>query len=120
MQLAGKLPVSVRFKGKEAHLNLYVVTGAGASVLGRDWFSAFDIKVSGVHAVSPRTLNDIIAKHDKVFKGTLNGHVGTPLHIDLNQEATPKFLKCRPVPSLYGLRYTRSWTNFKLRTFWSQ
>lgn len=98
MQLAGKVPVNVQFKGREARLELYVVTGGGASLLGRDRFPTLEIKVSGVHSVSLETHKDFIANHKQVFRGQLDGHIGEPLHIDLKQNAAPKFLKSRPVP----------------------
>lgn len=55
MQLDGKLPVNVQFKGREARLGLYVVIRRGASLLGQDRYPALNIKISGVHVVSSET-----------------------------------------------------------------
>lgn len=45
-----------------------------------------------------RTIEDTLAKFSAVFDYALSGHSGPPGHIDLAEDTTPKFLKCRQMP----------------------
>lgn len=97
MKLLGCCPVEVQLYHKIAPLYLHVVQGKGASLLGREWFQALDIRITGINTLTPSKLDGIMKPDGSVFDGLWDKHTSEPLKVHLQLEATPKFLK-REVP----------------------
>lgn len=104
LDIMGTLEVDVTYKTREARLPLLVVKGTGTSLLGRDWFPALGIGLSGVKQLSEeRTLRQqpvsvVVAEFPEVFKEGLGKSKGLPVRIEVAPAATPRFLKARQVP----------------------
>ncbi|XP_037518126.1 uncharacterized protein K02A2.6-like [Rhipicephalus sanguineus] len=99
----GSAQVRVRFKSKDYVLPLLIMKGTGCNLLGRDWFSALNIRVHGINQVAEpgQEIQEVLARHPDVFKEGIDGYVGPLVHLDLEEGATPKFCKARPVPLAY-------------------
>ena len=101
--MVGKLMVKVQYQGQEEELSLFVVAGDGPSLLGRDWLAKLKLEWKHIFNVQAQeSLQDVLQRHDMVFKpelGRIKG-VGAKLHI--NTVARPRFYKPRSV--LYALR----------------
>ena len=98
----GKANVPVHLNGQTAHLDMYVVPLDGPSLFGRDWLYALKLnwhEIKSVRAVSsPSTLQTVLDKHDTVFLPELGKMKGINAHLNLKENAQPKFLKARSVP----------------------
>lgn len=62
--------------------------------------------MTGIHNVSKEKKRNkekgILNKFPSLTSRTLEGHKGTPIHIELKENAQPKFFKARRIP--YGLQ----------------
>lgn len=79
---------------------LLVVHGDRASLLGRNWFASLGIGVAGTHQTStgPAALQPLLDKFRSVFNADLTSYTGLPVHLELLEGVTTKFVKTRPVP----------------------
>lgn len=97
----GVINCSVHFENKTKPLDLYVIKDAvGPPLLGRDFFKAFNLKISNLHhlSVSP-DLNHLINKYGNVFSAGIGTFVKSCIKINLKDSAiTPKFFRARPLP----------------------
>uniref|UniRef100_A0A5S6QL73 RNA-directed DNA polymerase n=1 Tax=Trichuris muris TaxID=70415 RepID=A0A5S6QL73_TRIMR len=93
-----QIEVKVQFSSQKCRLPLLVVKGLGASLLGRDWFQALGISVLGVNQVIRKCYDSLLSRYSALFNEDINAYRGPPVSIELECGATPKFLKCRPVP----------------------
>ncbi|XP_064465546.1 uncharacterized protein K02A2.6-like [Ornithodoros turicata] len=98
LQVRGKARVHVKLQHTEAELDLYVVAGCGVSLLGRDWFEPLGISVTGINTVAATECQALLDEFKEVFQGNMTGHEGNPIHIDVQRNTAPKFLKSRTVP----------------------
>ncbi|KAL2086779.1 hypothetical protein ACEWY4_017838 [Coilia grayii] len=94
----GKIVVNVEYHGATHSLPLLVIQGHGTSLLGRDWFGALGIDVSGVYQVRQHMPLSILEKHAEVFGEKLGAYRGPPVSIDVDASVSPKFFKARAVP----------------------
>ncbi|XP_049883119.1 uncharacterized protein LOC126378773 [Pectinophora gossypiella] len=100
VHLLGRTVLPVRYKDIDYELSLLVAKGSGPNLLGRDWLMHLGITMN-INFVSNgdyAELENIIATHHEVFKDGLGTYRGDPVAIHLRPNATPKFLKARPVP----------------------
>ena len=98
--------------------DLYVVSGRGPSLLGRNWLSVIKLDWASIKAVrvSKSALDKLMEKYSEVFKdsnGTILKHTAW---LGLKSEASPQFCHPRPVP--FSIRFfgwscqlVRSWTD---------
>ncbi|XP_034780493.2 uncharacterized protein K02A2.6-like [Acipenser ruthenus] len=98
LKVIGSMQVDVQYNEARNHLPLLVIKGHGTSLLGRDWFDALGISVSGVHQVQQQSVSTILEKYSSVFKEELGACPGPPVTIEVDPTVAPKFLKARPVP----------------------
>ncbi|XP_037505702.1 uncharacterized protein LOC119382034 [Rhipicephalus sanguineus] len=92
LDTVGSAQVRVRFKSKDYVLPLLVMKGTGCNLLGRDWFSALNIRVHGINQVAEpsQEIQEVLARHPDVFKEGIDGYVGPLVHLDLEEGATTK------------------------------
>ncbi|XP_064469696.1 uncharacterized protein K02A2.6-like [Ornithodoros turicata] len=98
LDILGSTTVVVQSRRKKCMLPLLVIRGSGASLLGRNWFRPLQIEVSGINYVNGDCLERILEEHKEVFGKDIQGHRGDRVDIQLQDRATPKFCRARPVP----------------------
>lgn len=100
IMIRGETCVTVTYNGEEIHgLPLIVVECEGQSIVGRNWFRALGIVVSGVHAIrSSPTIADVLKEYAEVFSETLGCYTGPPVKLELVPGAQPRALSPRNVP----------------------
>lgn len=76
---------------------LLVVGNDGNTLLGRDWFQPLGIEVIALDSVNTVGSN-IVSRYQDVLGSTFPGAKLPELHIELYEDAKPKFLKSRSVP----------------------
>ncbi|KMQ89188.1 hypothetical protein RF55_11202 [Lasius niger] len=105
LQVIGATNVLVRHRQIKKLLPIVVTNEThGPNLLGRNWFAELGITMTGIHKVSEKENNgnNILKKFPSLTLKTLEGHKGTPIHIELKDNAHPKFFKARRIP--YGLQ----------------
>ncbi|KAL3988098.1 5-hydroxytryptamine receptor 3 [Sarotherodon galilaeus] len=100
---------SVKYKQQKKHLLLVVVEGDGPSLLGRAWLEEIKLDWSEVknsrinrklHQVktTEKTLQQVLSKHENVFKEELGTLKGMKAAIHVKSDATPRFFRPHSVP----------------------
>ncbi|KMQ86677.1 reverse transcriptase family protein [Lasius niger] len=69
------------------------IRGKGTSLLGRNWFNALEISLTGIHHIQEK--QEI---REAVFAEGLGSYTGAPINIEINSDVKPIFLKSRAVP----------------------
>lgn len=98
--LLGQATVRVQHRDIARDLDLIGAKGSGPNLLGRDWLRPLDITLN-INFISDADLHEVekvTLKYEEVFKDGLGTYRGHPVAIHLKPDATPKFLKARPVP----------------------
>ena len=102
MSVAGKMKVEVRYHSKVYNLQLYVVDGDDPSLFGRDWLLVVKLDWKGLRIskvlTSKGSLEVLLDKHKEVFEEGLGKMNTFEADLHLKPNASPKFLKARPVP----------------------
>lgn len=104
INVAGKCSVDVVYQGQlYPNLCLFVVESAGAPLLGRDWLSKIQLDWAGVKSLYSQgsvkqQVSELKAKYPALFDGTLGKVRGVEAKLELQEGATPRFFKPRPVP----------------------
>ena len=93
----GTVEVWVKHKDESVKLPLLVVEGSGPTLFGRDWLSHIIVDWQKVYQVRESKLKEVINKHHDVFNSTLGKLEGFKAKIHIENTATPKFHKPRPV-----------------------
>jgi len=97
--MPGFAPVQVRYGKLDVNLIIHVARGNGDPVVGRDWFPQLGIGIVGINATTvSKTIAQILEEKKAVFDDVITGHDGPLIHINIQENAQPKFLKARPVP----------------------
>ncbi|XP_023809022.1 uncharacterized protein K02A2.6-like [Oryzias latipes] len=96
----GAAKVKVQHGGSVKNLAVVVVKGPGASLLGRGWIKALKIDWEKVNSVleGEEALQEVLVKHETVFKEELGKLKGFSAKICVKKEANPQFYKPRSVP----------------------
>ncbi|XP_061570028.1 uncharacterized protein K02A2.6-like [Cololabis saira] len=109
VNVIGATFVRVRYKQQRRKLPLVVVGGDGPSLLGRGWLEELWLnwreiknghKARKIHQLKTieATLQQVLNKHEVVFKEELGTLKGTKATIHVKQDATPRFFRPRSVP----------------------
>lgn len=96
----GKCLVDVEYLGQLKKLPLYVVSGNGPELFGRDWLSSIRVDLQGIHKVQtydPK-LQAILDRFPELFNGGLGKAKGIKAELRVKDDAVPKFFKPRPLP----------------------
>lgn len=106
--------VEVEYNGTFGKLPLVILKGTGCSFLGRNWFDALKITIYGINQeaeesrIEPQKLVKWLQKkYEAVFSGEIPGHNRPPVDIEHLPDASPKFLKARPIPFALQPPYER-------------
>ena len=99
----GVISVQVEVNNQKQQLDLLIVPGNGASLLGRDWLSNLRLDWAHIHSMnSSDSLQVVLARHPTIFEESLGLVQGITAKIHVDPTAQPKFFTARPVP--YALR----------------
>ena len=115
VKIKGIVDVKVEGKKGECHtLPLMVVPGNGPSLLGRNWLSMLQLDWTRIHYLgassstrrddrtSDPRLEALLQKYDAVFKDSHLAAKTAAAKIYVEENATPKYFKARPLP--YAMR----------------
>ena len=84
---------------QKQQLELLIVPGDGASLLGRDWLRCLKLDWTQIHHLNcSDTLQAVLDRHSNVFESSLGLVQGTTAKIHVDPITTPKLFKARPVP----------------------
>ena len=104
--VAGVVSVPGKYGDQEVNLSALVIRGDGPNLLGRDLLGVIRIKWTQIFKVEAKQkfvnhgLQWVLEEHKEVFQlGTLNG-IEAKIYVD--EKASPRYLKARPVP--YALK----------------
>ncbi|UYV79636.1 K02A2.6-like, partial [Cordylochernes scorpioides] len=95
VNILGKLYVKARLSHGSRSLQILVADGLGPNILGRQWFSAFRLKLNFLNSLET---NPISPDFEELFKEEIDAYNGPLIHIDILDNAEPKFVKARTVP----------------------
>ncbi|XP_038139940.1 uncharacterized protein K02A2.6-like [Cyprinodon tularosa] len=103
-KIVGVADVEVIYGQQVKTLPLVVVKGTGPSLLGRAWLETLKLKWDEIKHVRTETqgLQQVLSKHEDVFKEELGMLKGMKATIRVSAEACPKFYRPRSVP--YAMR----------------
>ena len=97
--IKGECEVIVKHGEQSAKVRLLIVHGSGPNLMGRDWLEVIRLNWAELHNVSMTTkLTRLLEENDELFSPGLGELKGTKVQLDLNSDATPRFVKARPVP----------------------
>ena len=106
LRALGKAKVEIECNGQRAQDDLYIVDTTGPPLFGRTWLRQLRLDWSAIHSVRSTSASDRLDKlkerYADIFKTDLGCLRGVQGSFNLVQDATPKFMKARPVP--YVLR----------------
>ena len=100
LPIIGSVSVTVEYKCQLEELRLLVVEGSGPSLLGRDWLGKLRLDWSKLYSIWSQhsALDNVLAKHQALFKDELGTVRGTTAKIHVAPEVHPRFHKARSVP----------------------
>ena len=105
----GVSEVNVTYENQSVLLPLIVTAGGGPILFGRNWLKKVRLNweqlfsVMGVNKVSENVeLHNILGRFTHVFKEGIGTMANIKVHIELKDDAKPRFHKARPVP--YALK----------------
>jgi hypothetical protein len=105
INMAGTFMVSVLYNKQRYQLHIYVVSGSGPNLLGRDFIQALNLPIPTINNVTTGdilTLPEILEKHNVLFKQGLGTLKDVKVALNTDPNAVPVVCKPRPVP--YALR----------------
>ncbi|UYV70680.1 K02A2.6-like, partial [Cordylochernes scorpioides] len=95
VKILGKLNVMAKVANCTKSVTILVADGLGPNILGRQWFGAFHLKINFLNINGS---NPISPEFEELFKEEIDAYNGPLIHIDLPENAVPKFVKARAVP----------------------
>lgn len=98
LTVVGEAEVQVEFEGITASLPLLVVQHPGPALLGRNWLNQLPVHWHKLHTVNHASILELFPH---LFESTLGTYRGEPVSIPIDNDATPRFYKPRPVPYAY-------------------
>ncbi len=101
VKILGATDVIVQHGNQVRELPVVVVSTDGPNLLGRGWIEELDICWSTVKSSNHNesmTLQEVLTRHEAVFKEGLGTWTGPPAKIHVNKDAVPRYYKHRPVP----------------------
>ena len=95
LKTLGMVGTEVQYQNHTRLVPLIVVEGNGPSLLGRDLIREFSVmKISERNL----TVQDVLSKHEEVFKKELGTLKGAKAKIHVPEGATPRYFKPHPLP----------------------
>ncbi len=100
VNVLGTSKVQVKHDGLVKDLSVVVVAGSGPNLLGRSWLAELELGWEKMNKIqtSSEMLQDILKKHEIVFKEELGTLKGATAKIHVVSGAKPHFFKPRSLP----------------------
>jgi len=111
IKLKGQRMVNVQFNEQNKQLKLFVISGFGTNILGRDWIFGIDLISRSLNDfissksmlkvdLGARSLNDLCTHYGAIFKEGL-GRCKIEAHLHVKPNVVPKYCKPRSLPFAY-------------------
>ncbi|RWS18639.1 LanC-like protein 2, partial [Leptotrombidium deliense] len=101
LRLKGQTSITVTHKNRQRVITLLIAAGNGPNLLGRDALRQFPTILNELtvnyNSESSETLNELLDEFQDVFQEKKEGS-NIEVTLEINENATPKFVKARPVP----------------------
>ncbi|XP_047994994.1 uncharacterized protein K02A2.6-like isoform X2 [Leguminivora glycinivorella] len=101
----GYFNIDATFNNNTKCISIFVVKDGGPGLLGRDFMAAFDIYFTAkINKISEdMDINNLLEQYPKLWRDELGAFNKFKVTLTLNNKASPKFFKPRPIPfSLKG------------------
>ena len=99
IKVHGECKLPVTYQGQTyPNLCLYVVDACGPALLGRDWLAVMKLDWGLIKATMHPLVDDLTTRYSSLFDGGLGCVSGVKAELVVQEEATAKFCKPRPVP----------------------
>ncbi|XP_026054203.1 uncharacterized protein K02A2.6-like [Carassius auratus] len=100
VEIVGVADVQVKYQQQEKKMPLVIVKGTGPCLLGRAWLEEIQLPWSEIKLIQSEvmTLQQVLSKHEEVFKEELGTLRGTAAILHVPTDATPRFFRPRSVP----------------------
>nr|XP_054759433.1 uncharacterized protein LOC129265467 [Lytechinus pictus] len=99
VEIIGECEVAVSKGNKEERLPLIVARGRGPNLMGRDWLHEIKLDWREINLVRVNDAVDrVFSDYAGLFTRELGKLKGVEVDLDIDPNASPKFLKARPVP----------------------
>ena len=102
IRVLGQMNVSVKHRGYQGQQVLYVVSGRGPSLLGRNWLSDIQLDWARIKAVYVQEVKakvgQLLEKYREVFQSTPGVMKHHTAHLSLKPESQPVFRRAHSVP----------------------
>ena len=107
LKVRGYLPVNVKYETKSYELQLHIVDGGNATLLGRDWLQRIQLNWQNVHLLrstklTSTTLDTLKARYADLYNEQLGTLKDFQAKLHLKENTAPIFMRARPVP--YAMR----------------
>ena len=106
VQVQGEAQVDVQYGEQQGTFTMYVVSGKGSCLLGRDWLKHIRLEWKSIAAMAIKDgqsrLEGLFQKYKEVFAENLGRLKTATVKLQIKPDTTPKFFKPRPVP--YAIR----------------
>lgn len=97
LHIIGKINLSFTYNNKSCTISVYVVRNGGPPLLGRDFFSRFDLQICSLNNCSD-FLSVSSSKYPQLFGSKLGCLKGVKVDLALKPDSKPIFFKARPLP----------------------
>ncbi|KAJ8928835.1 hypothetical protein NQ314_018542 [Rhamnusium bicolor] len=101
----GYFVVNVKYLKVVKPLQIYVISGGGPCIVGRNFVEIFNLKFQMMHSIDNAKVNIevnvLIKKYPEVFSSRLGTFKHAKISLNLKDNAKPIFLKPRPIPLAY-------------------
>ena len=101
IKVLGQRTVMAEYGEDKHRLPLIVVEGSGPSLFGRNWLDQIRLDWGSIKSIRSQ-LDELLSKHQVVFKRELGTLKGMQAGLELKPGAQPRFYKARSVP--YALK----------------
>ena len=97
LHIVGKINLLFTYNDKSFTINVYVVRNGGPPLLGRDFFSRFNLQICSLNNCND-FLSGCSSKYPQLFGNKLGCFKDVKVDLALKPDAKPIFFKARPLP----------------------
>lgn len=97
LNIAGMLKLPFTYGDKTHEIVVYVVFNGGPPLLGRDFFSRFNLQICSINKCN-NFVEDVTLKYPKLFSEKLGCFKDVLVDLPLKPDSKPIFFKARPLP----------------------
>ncbi|XP_030836069.1 uncharacterized protein K02A2.6-like [Strongylocentrotus purpuratus] len=99
VDIVGEYEVTVCYENQTVRVLLIVARGGGPNLMGRDWLDVIRLNWREIYLVKVENdVSSLMADYKELFAPELGKLKGVEVDLDIDEEASPRFLKARPVP----------------------